>query len=192
MDDHQGSLAWFQGRRQIFRQFLASEALRQFLPAVHNARHGNGIDALLRHIAQSLFAQIFRSQPLGRPAAGIQPIKLAGFGVIYNHEQIAADAIHHRRHDPHHGVRGNRGIDRISAMLQDLHAGLRRQRRLRRHNSVARNHHRARLPPVLRKRSMLQEENCRQNENQNVTPEPNLQTFRTSHLFARQGMYPAL
>src|SRR5260370_16287154 len=54
-------------RRQIFRQPLSSKLVRQFLPAVHPARHGNRIHSLPRHAAVSLLLHILHPPSLLPP-----------------------------------------------------------------------------------------------------------------------------
>ena len=44
---------------QVFRKFLAPELVGKLLPAVYNSRNGDGVDAALRHITQTLLLQEF-------------------------------------------------------------------------------------------------------------------------------------
>ncbi len=136
-------------RRQIFRQLFPSKFIRQFLPAVHGSRYGNGIHSLLRHAPDSQLLQVLDRQTLWRPPAGIDSIKLVRLRVINNRKQIPADAIHHRFNNAHHRVRRNRCVHGVPAALQYSSPRLRRQRRFRRHNPIPRNHHRPPLRAIL-------------------------------------------
>ncbi len=138
------------GRSQIIGEFSASEAVGKFLPAVDDARHGDGVYALLGHIAETLLVQEFRCKGFRRPAAGVQSIEFVGFGIVDDDEQIAADAVHHRGDHAHHGVGGDGGIDSVAAVFEDLHPGLRGQRGFGGYDAVGGNNHRARLSAVLR------------------------------------------
>ncbi len=118
------------------------------MPAVHRSRHGDRLNAVLRHFANALVLQKLNGQSGGRPAAGVEAVKLAAFRVVHDGEKIAAHAVHHGRDEAHHGVGGHGRIDGVSAMLENLRAGLRRERRFRGNDAVARDHHGASLVAV--------------------------------------------
>src|SRR4029077_14619975 len=88
-------------------------------------------------------------QPARAPPAAIKAVELSGLSVVDDGEKIAADAVGHRRDETHHGVSGDGSIDSIAAPLQHLHAGLRRQRRFRRDDAIARYDHGSALIAVL-------------------------------------------
>ena len=50
-----------------------------------------------------------------RPAAGVDAVQRSGCGVVDDREQIAADAVHHRRDDAHHRVGGDGRVDGVAA-----------------------------------------------------------------------------
>jgi hypothetical protein len=54
---------------------------------------------------------------------------------------IAADAGGHRLDDAERESCGNRGIERITTLLQDADAGFHGQRLAARHHTIARHHH---------------------------------------------------
>ena len=137
-------------RSQHIRQFLPSEALEQLLPAIHRARHGDRINAVLRHGAKTFALEQFDIQPGWRPAARVQTVEFSRLRVVDEGKQVAADAIGHRRDHTHHGIGRHGRIGGCPAALEHGHSGLRGQRRLRSHNPVPRDRHRTRLPAVLR------------------------------------------
>ena len=147
-------------RRQILRQLLPSKLVRQLLPAIHCARHGDRVYSLLRHAANSLLLQIVDRQSFGRPPARIYPIQLVRLRVIHNREQVSADAVHHRLHHSHHRVCRNRRIHGIPATFENAHTCLRRQWRLRSDNPIPRNDHRPPLRTVLRINILSGCDNC--------------------------------
>ena len=85
------------------------------------------MNAALRHAGQSRAPQQFKRQSRGGPAARIHPVKLPGPLLMNDREQIAANAIHHRRHDAHHGIRRDCRVDRVPSAREDHSAGLRSQ-----------------------------------------------------------------
>ena len=82
----------------------------------------------LRHLGMSLRLQQRRRQAGRRPAAGVEAVERAGLRVVDDGEQIAADAVRLRLDQAHDGVGRDGGVDRVAASLEDLHAGLRRER----------------------------------------------------------------
>src|SRR5207237_10198311 len=74
---------------------------------------------------------------------------LVGLSVIHDRKQTSAHAVHHRLHHAHHGVRGDARISRSATLFEAANTGLSGERRFRRNNAIARNHHRSRLAAVL-------------------------------------------
>jgi len=137
-------------RRQELGKRLCSEAAAQRVPARDSAGHGDRIDAATRHSRHAFGSQELRVQPGGSPSAGIEAVELACLRFIINNEQIAADSVHGRLHQPDRCVGRDRRINGIAATLEHLDAGARRQRMARRYNAqLCRNHgppnHRTRL-----------------------------------------------
>ena len=89
--------------------------------------------------------QGIEGQVRGRPTAGVEPVQLAGPGVVHDREQVAAHAAGHRRDDPHDGIGGDGGVHGVAALGQDLSAGLRGERMLAGDDAVRREHHRTPL-----------------------------------------------
>ena len=63
----------------------------------------------------------------GRGSGRIQPGQFSGFRIVVNHEQVAAQPVHHGLHHGQHGVGGDGSVDRGPALSQNLCAGLRSQ-----------------------------------------------------------------
>ena len=82
-------------------------------------------------------------------------MQLAGFRFVKNDKQIAADAVHGRLDDSHHGVGRDRRIHSVAAALEDLHARARRQRLTGRDNPVSRRHNRPSDDRPLGRRRLL-------------------------------------
>ena len=57
--------------------------------------------------------------------------------VVHNRQQIPTDPVHRRFDDGEHGRGGDRGVDRVAAVLQGLEAGDRCQRLAGRNHAVA-------------------------------------------------------
>jgi hypothetical protein len=68
-------------------------------------------------------------------------VKLSRRGVVHDGAQVTADAVHHRRDDAHHGVDGNRRVNRIATASQDGRTGLRGQRMLAGSNAAGAQDH---------------------------------------------------
>ena len=80
--------------------------------------------------------QELRRQPGRRPAAGVQAVELAGLRLVDDGEQVAADAVVIGSTRPITALVGDRRVDGVAAALENLHAGLRRQRLTRRDDAV--------------------------------------------------------
>ena len=153
-------------RGQHFIHFLFAEPVEQLLPSIDGAGNGDRLDPAHRHIAQALLAQPLDRLRGGRPAAGVQAIIFSALRVVHDREQIAADAVPHRRHHGHHGVRRNRRVHRVAAALQNRGARFRCQRRFRGHNPGLRDHHRASLTAILRHGVLPIHPQCEKSRNQ--------------------------
>ena len=136
------------GREDVFPGQLA-ELLMEFGPAIDAARHGHRLNAELRHggIAHG-FEQV-DGEALGRPAAGVDAGQLAGFGLVVDDEEIAADAAALRFHDAESGIGRDGRIDGGTAAGQDLRAGLRCQGLGGGYDSAIADGHGTRLRAVL-------------------------------------------
>ena len=131
------------GRGEDFGQLHRSEALEQLVPGVDRAGHGPRERAVPRHSLVSLPDQRFATDLVRRAAGPVQAVQTLGLGVPDEGEQVSADAVHVRLHQPQHGVDGDRGVDGVPARLQDVDADLRRERLARRHHPVRGDHLRA-------------------------------------------------
>ena len=138
------------GRGEYLRERLAAESCEKLVPAVHGTRHGHAIDTARWHGGNALGLQVRGSQSGRRPARCIQSVQLAGFRDVYDREEVAANAVVHRRDESHHGVRGNGGVDGIAALLEHARPNLGREHALTGHHSQRGRHHRSGLRTVLR------------------------------------------
>ena len=99
----------------------------QRVPTGDRSRHGDGVNAALRHLRVAARLQQRRRQPRRRAAARVEAVERAGLRVIDDGEQIAADAVRLRFDEAHHRIGRDRRVNRVAAPLQDLHSCLRRQ-----------------------------------------------------------------
>ena len=88
-------------------------------------------------------------EAFGRPAAGVDAGQLAGFGLVIDDEEIAADAAALRFHDAEGGIGRDGRIDGGAAAGQHLRSGLRREGLGGGDDSAIGDGHRARLRTVL-------------------------------------------
>ena len=93
-------------------------------------------------------AQPVDGQRRRRAAAAVDAVQLAGRGVVDDREEIAADAVHHRRHHAHRGVDGDRRVHRVTAARQHRRAGLRGERMLAGDDAAGGHDHRSPLRAV--------------------------------------------
>src|SRR5205085_5294712 len=130
--------------------------------------HGGGVDAVAGHAAAAAPRAVRRAaaagppavlraaagapptllgrqlrEELGRPArrraaAGVEGVQFLVLGDVDEREEIAADARVVLRGDVEHGAGRDGGIDGVAALLEDVDAGLSRQRIARRDDAVAR------------------------------------------------------
>lgn len=113
-----------------------SEALVQFEPAVHGARHGNRERAAGGDGLVVVLPEPFQGQVLRRAPTGIQAVELPGFRVPDDGEEIAADAVARGLHQSEQGVGGNRRVHRGTALLENVQRDLGCQRLAGRRHAV--------------------------------------------------------
>ena len=138
------------GRRQYIGKFFGSETREKFRPSIHHAGYRGRIDSMLGHFVFALAVKKFDGKLSGRPAAGVEPIQFSSLRFVNDDEQVAAHSVHHGLHDAHHGVRGDRGINRVATPRQNHRASLRSQRAFGGHDSATRHNHGSRLRSTLR------------------------------------------
>ena len=83
---------------------------------------------------------------LGSPAAGVEAVDLPGFGLVVEHEQVAAYAVDVGLDDAHDGVGRNRSVDGVAAFFEDVRTGLRREKLRSGDDAELRDDHGAALP----------------------------------------------
>jgi len=125
-----------------------SEALVEFGPAVDRTRHRNGVDSRERHAGGPVAGQKFRREPARRGSGCVQASELSGLGFPIEHEQIAANPVHHGFDHAQHGIGGDGRIHRRTAARQDLRAGLGCKRLTGRHDSLLRDYQRPAVVPA--------------------------------------------
>src|ERR1043166_4261410 len=96
-------------------KFLSAKAVEQFIPPIHCAGNGDRVNAALRHFGDAFLLQEFQSEASGRPTAGIEAVQLAAFLLVYDGEEIAADAVSHGREDTSGGIGGDGGVNSVAA-----------------------------------------------------------------------------
>jgi len=105
----------------------------------HRARHADRQPADGDVVTLRRRAGVGEEHPLvggrGRRLAAIEGVDLAAAGVVGEHEAAAAEAGRLRLHKTQHELRGDGGVGRRSALLQDVERGLRGV-------GVRRHHHR--------------------------------------------------
>ena len=65
---------------------------------------------------------------LGVHPLEFRPYSLPRFGLVVDHEEIAADTIHVRLDDAHDSIGRDRCVDGIAALFENVSAGLRCQK----------------------------------------------------------------
>ncbi len=75
-----------------------------------------------------------------RATAAVQAVKLFRFRVVNDRENVAADTVAGRFHQPERGVRGDGGIDRAAAGFENIEPDLRGERHARADHAVLREH----------------------------------------------------
>src|ERR1700756_734327 len=107
------------------------------------------MNAIMRHGGNTVLRQKFNGKLSRRPAAGVEAIKLPGFCVPIDKEEVAADTVHHRLCHAEHGIRGNGCIHGGATLSQHLSAGLRRQIMAGGNNAAVRHYHGTAVRTVL-------------------------------------------
>ena len=97
----------------------------------------------------------------GRPAAGVDAVKLAGFGFPVDGEEVAADAVGHGLSHAEDGVGGDARVNGGAAASQDTGAGLRGLHVAGGHDAVRRDDHGVAVVAILGTRG---DENASQSE----------------------------
>jgi hypothetical protein len=120
------------------------------VPAADGARDGDTVDAVGGHPFNAFAGEKFGGQSLWSRAGTVQSDELAGFGILVNHKQVAAQAGHQGFGYREHGVGGNGGVHRRATLSQDLRAGLRSQHLARGDDSLLADHIGAAITPALR------------------------------------------
>src|SRR5205085_10985040 len=92
----------------------------QRLPARHCPGHSNGINPELRHRRHVLGFQVLNRQSLRGPATRVQSVKLAGFRVPINGEQIATYAVLHWLNETDSSVSCDCGVYCRTAFAQNF------------------------------------------------------------------------
>ena len=136
------------GRREDRVERVVSEFLVERHPAGDGSGHRYGMNAGLRHRRHAARGQKLESRARRGPPARVKTVNAAGRDVVNDGEQIAPDAVHHRRHNPHHRIGRDRRVDHMTADPEHNGAGLCRQRIFRGHNAACRHRHRSSLPPA--------------------------------------------
>src|SRR5580700_6450713 len=112
------------GSKQVAPRQLAKTVMK-LLPAIDRAGNGDRVDAELRHLRNAFGIEVLDGECFGRPAAGIQAIELAGFRIVVDGKEIAADSVHHGLNNAEYGIGGNACVDGGTALLKHTRTGLR-------------------------------------------------------------------
>src|SRR5205807_7630072 len=120
----------------------------QFAPCIHRSGHTDWEHAARRNrFAMQLVElrfHLFIAQTERRAAAAIDAIKFVFLRAINDGKKVAADSVRNRFHQAKRGVGRDRGIDRVTAALQDVEPDLRGCRHARANHSVPSQDFRAR------------------------------------------------
>src|SRR6202041_2747543 len=84
----------------------------------------DGLDADRVHFGDAFGFEVIDGQCLGCPAARVESVDFAGFGLVVEHEKIATYAIDVRLNDAHDGVGRDGGIDGVPAFFAAVSSGL--------------------------------------------------------------------
>ena len=139
------------------------------LPTPHTPRHRHRMNPRRVHLLEALRLQRRDGHRLRGGPGGVEAGDLAGLGVAVHHKQIAANAAHHRLHQTQDGVGGNRRIDGVTPLPEDLGAGLRSQHLASSDDAASGNHHRPAMRTIARLRGgQTGEEEKRQAESEHT------------------------
>ena len=130
------------GRRQVCRHGPLAEAFVHGEPGIDRARHGDRQRAIGRQgvCPIELVEQLVERLTLRAAARPIDAVQFAGRGVVDDREQIAADAVAGRLHQPQRGIGRDGRIDRAAAVLEHVERDLRGKRVRSGRHAVLRNH----------------------------------------------------
>ena len=127
---------------------MRAESRQQLMPAFDDARHVDRERTSARHLREAAPLELFRRRRVGGAPGRIEAVDLLGLRVVDDRQQVAADAVHARLDDREHRGGGDRGVDRVAAVLQHLEARRRCQRLAGRDHAVAADRGRARAAKV--------------------------------------------
>jgi hypothetical protein len=97
-------------------EFFASETAVKFVPAVNCARNSHSMNSVGGHNGDALGFQEFGCEAGRRPTAGVEAVEFAGFSLVDDGEEVAADAVCHRSENADGSVCGDGGINGIPAL----------------------------------------------------------------------------
>ena len=110
-------------------QRQAAEFLAQRMPPGDHPGHGHGERAARRQFGEAGGrASNSRVSARGAQPLALRPWSVPRLGVVDQREQVAADAVAGRLHQPDGGVGRDGRVDGVAAALEHLHAGARGQR----------------------------------------------------------------
>src|SRR5262245_48023242 len=130
----------FDRRLQNLCEFHRSIALEHADPPVDGPRHGDGMDAALRHAGHSALFKFIDTGGLRRAPARIEGFQLFLFGIPDDREKVATWTNHHRFDDTEHRRSRDSRIDRIAALLEDSKTRSRSERLAGGNHSIHRPH----------------------------------------------------
>ena len=113
------------GGGEEFRELPGAEFLPKGVPTGDAARHRDGVHAARVELGDALALEVVDGECSWSPAAGVEPVNLAGLGFKDDGEEVAAHAVDVGLCEADDRVRGDGRVDRIAAGFQDLRACLR-------------------------------------------------------------------
>ena len=112
--------------------------VEQRLPAGERARDRDRLDATRDVRGAAAPQQLLACHQRTRAAARVERDQSFLFGAPEEREHVATDASHHRLDDGQHRRGGDRGVDRVAAVLEDVECRGRRERLARGRDAVGR------------------------------------------------------
>src|SRR6185312_11754308 len=103
----------------------SAEALVHRVPSGNRAGNVDGLDANGVDGGDAFGFEIANGERFGCPAAGIEAVQLTGFGLVIDHEDVSANAVHVGLNDAHHSIGCDGGINGIATLFKNVGAGLR-------------------------------------------------------------------
>ena len=115
------------GRCKVIGHRTLAEPLVHGKPRINRARNGNRQGAIRRQGigAVQFLLELVERLALGAAARTVDAVKHSALGIIDDREQIAAYAIARGFHQAERGIGGNRRIDRVAAILENVERDLR-------------------------------------------------------------------